>query len=136
VFAYLFVAVVVIAADGGFLDGTVHALDLAVGPGRVGLGEPVLDSMAKTGAIEGVTAEHGRRPFTVLRQLGELDAVIGERVWIRYGTALTSASRKADAVCVSARSSSSTGVPGLKCASGEERHWTRRAYGTRQEVPT
>jgi hypothetical protein len=23
------------------------------------------------------------------------------------------------------------GVPGLKCASGEERHWTRRAYGTR-----
>jgi hypothetical protein len=28
-----------------------------------------------------------------------------------------------------------TGVPGLKCASGEERHWTRRAYGTRQEVP-
>ena len=28
-----------------------------------------------------------------------------------------------------------TGVPGLNCASGEERHWTRRAYGTRQEVP-
>ena len=28
------------------------------------------------------------------------------------------------------------GLPGLKCASGEERHWTRRAYGTRQEVPT
>jgi hypothetical protein len=25
----------------------------------------------------------------------------------------------------------SCGVPGLKCASGEERHWTRRAYGTR-----
>jgi len=23
---------------------------------------------------------------------------------------------------------SSNGVPGLKCASGEERHWTRRAY--------
>jgi uncharacterized protein YndB with AHSA1/START domain len=30
---------------------------------------------------------------------------------------------------------SSSGVPGLKCASGEERHWTRRAYGTREEVP-
>ena len=28
-----------------------------------------------------------------------------------------------------------TGVPGLKCTSGEERHWTRRAYGTRREVP-
>jgi peptidoglycan/LPS O-acetylase OafA/YrhL len=30
---------------------------------------------------------------------------------------------------------SNRGVPGLKCASGEERHWTRRAYGTREEVP-
>jgi hypothetical protein len=28
------------------------------------------------------------------------------------------------------------GVPGLNCAIGKERHWTRRAYGTRQEVPT
>jgi hypothetical protein len=27
------------------------------------------------------------------------------------------------------------GVPGLKCARGEERHWTRRAYGTREEIP-
>ena len=27
------------------------------------------------------------------------------------------------------------GVPGLNCASGEERHWTRRAYGTRKKVP-
>lgn len=26
------------------------------------------------------------------------------------------------------------GVPGLRCTSGRERHWTRRAYGTRQEV--
>jgi hypothetical protein len=24
-------------------------------------------------------------------------------------------------------------MPGLNCASGEERHWTRRAYGTRKE---
>ena len=27
------------------------------------------------------------------------------------------------------------GVPGLKCASGQERYWTRRAYGTGQKVP-
>jgi len=26
------------------------------------------------------------------------------------------------------------GVPGLNCASGVERDWTRRAYGTRKEV--
>ena len=27
------------------------------------------------------------------------------------------------------------GLPGLNCASGEERHWTRRAHGTREEIP-
>ena len=27
------------------------------------------------------------------------------------------------------------GLPGLNCASGEEKHWTRRAYGPREEVP-
>lgn len=27
------------------------------------------------------------------------------------------------------------GLPGLNCASGRETRWTRRAYGTRQEVP-
>ena len=30
---------------------------------------------------------------------------------------------------------SGIGLPGLNCASGEERHWTRRAYGPREEVP-
>jgi len=30
---HLVVAVVVITADGGILDGSIHALDLAVGPG-------------------------------------------------------------------------------------------------------
>ena len=33
------VAVVVVALDGGFLDGAVDAFDLAVGPGVVGAGE-------------------------------------------------------------------------------------------------
>jgi hypothetical protein len=28
-----------------------------------------------------------------------------------------------------------SGVPGFNCASGIERNWTRRAYGTREEVP-
>ncbi len=32
------------------------------------------------------------------------------------------------------RLASAGGVPGLNCAGGEERHWTRRAYGTREEV--
>ncbi len=37
------VAVVVIAFDGGFLDGAVDAFDLAVGPGVVGSGEALPD---------------------------------------------------------------------------------------------
>ena len=36
---------VVVALHGGFLDGSVHALDLAVRPGMVGLGKPVIDAM-------------------------------------------------------------------------------------------
>ena len=34
----LFMAVVEITFDGGILDGSVHALDLPVCPGMVGLG--------------------------------------------------------------------------------------------------
>src|SRR3546814_4071761 len=37
------VAVVVVAANGGLFDRAVHAFDLAVGPGVVRLGEPVVD---------------------------------------------------------------------------------------------
>jgi peptide-methionine (R)-S-oxide reductase len=42
------------------------------------------------------------------------------------GEPLFASSDKYDSEC---------GVPGLNCASGEERHWTRRGYGTRQEIP-
>src|SRR5450432_2767021 len=38
-------AVVVIAFDGRFLDGSVHALDLTVRPGVFDLGQPVLDAI-------------------------------------------------------------------------------------------
>jgi hypothetical protein len=72
------VAVVVIATDGGVFDGAIHTFDLAVGPGMVWLGQPVFNSMAFTDAIERAPPEHGRRPLSVLRQIGELDAVIGE----------------------------------------------------------
>ena len=39
----LLVAIVVVALDGGFLYGPVHAFDLPVGPGMFDLGEAVLD---------------------------------------------------------------------------------------------
>lgn len=37
--------VVVEAMDCGFLDGSVHAFDLPVGPGVIGLGKPMLDAV-------------------------------------------------------------------------------------------
>ena len=74
----LFPAVIVVALDGGFLDGPVHAFDLSVGPGMVGLGEAVFDSVNMAGAVEGMAAPSGRESSTVLWQIGELDAVVGQ----------------------------------------------------------
>ena len=39
----LVMAVVVVASDSCVLEGAVHALDLAIGPGMTRLGQPVLD---------------------------------------------------------------------------------------------
>src|SRR5215204_5873924 len=55
----LVMAIVVIALHSGFLDGSVHPLDLPVGPWVVGFGQPMLDAMAAAGSIEGVSTEHG-----------------------------------------------------------------------------
>ena len=43
--------------DGGFLDGPVHPLGLAIGPGVVWLGKLVLDSALLADTIEDVGAE-------------------------------------------------------------------------------
>ena len=45
--------------DGGVFDGSVHPLGLTVGPGVVGLGQPVLDLVLGADAIEDVAAEDG-----------------------------------------------------------------------------
>ena len=69
----LIVAVVMVALDGGFLDRPIHSLDLAVRPGMLDLGEPVLDIVFATDTIEDV--ETGiYMPFVVRK----LDAVVGE----------------------------------------------------------
>jgi hypothetical protein len=47
------VAVVVVAFDGGFFDGSVPAFDLFVGPGMVGLSEAMVDVLRPAGAVEG-----------------------------------------------------------------------------------
>jgi hypothetical protein len=36
---------VVVALDGGFLDGPVHAFDLTIGPGMIDLCSAMLDAM-------------------------------------------------------------------------------------------
>ena len=56
-----------VALDGGFFQRAVHALDLAIRPGMVGLGQPVLDLVVGAGAIEGMAAPHGGRTCPVLR---------------------------------------------------------------------
>ena len=75
----LVVGVVEEAFDGGFLDGAIHAFDLPVGPGMVGFGKAVFDSVKMAGAVEGVFAEARGWPLAVLRQVGELDAVVCEQ---------------------------------------------------------
>jgi hypothetical protein len=104
----LFVRVVEEAFDGGFLDGSVHAFDLTIGPGMVRLGEAVFDSVDMAGPIEGMAAEAGGWPLAILGKVGELDSVVGEHGVDTVGTAAMSASRKVVAVRISAFSTSST----------------------------
>src|SRR6516164_2244687 len=72
------VLAIMVALNGGFLEGSVHPLDLAVGPGMVGLGQPVLDVICITKHVEHVDAPPSRGPEPVRRQVCELDAIVGE----------------------------------------------------------
>jgi len=74
----LFVGAVEVSLGCGFLDGSVHALDLPISPGTVGLGQAVFDSLNETELVEGMAAEARSWPLPVLRQIGELGAVVGE----------------------------------------------------------
>ena len=71
--AQLLVVLVVVSAHCGALDRAVHALDVAVGPGVVHLGQPVPDAALAADAIEDVT-----EGVSVLRPVGELHAIVGE----------------------------------------------------------
>ncbi len=74
--AKLIVAVVMEAFDGGVLDRSVHALDLAVGPRVVGLGQTVLDPIRFADHVEAHRPGIGSIPVPGL--VGELDAIIGQ----------------------------------------------------------
>ena len=57
----LLVAVVVVALDGGVLEGSVHALDLTIGPRVNGLGQAVLDVVLAADPVEHMQAVTGGR---------------------------------------------------------------------------
>ena len=57
----LLVAVVVVALDGGVLEGSVHALDLTIGPRVIGLGQAVLDVVLAADPVEHMQAVTGGR---------------------------------------------------------------------------
>jgi hypothetical protein len=69
----LVVAVVMMAFDGGVLNGAVHPLDLTVGPGMIGFCEPMLDAVCEPDTIEQVDAlpgDRGRGGFWAGRRTG------------------------------------------------------------------
>ena len=104
----LMVRVIEVTFDRCVLDGAVHPLDLAVGPGMIGFGEPVFDAVAVTDSVEGMSTEASRWPLTVPWQIRELDSVVGEHRMDAVGTASISLSRKSTAARMSAFSTSST----------------------------
>src|SRR6202171_186962 len=72
--------VVVEDFDGGVLDGSVHALGLAVGPGMVGLGQAMLDAVGGAGTVEDMRAEvTPAGALSVFWQVGEGHAVVGQQ---------------------------------------------------------
>jgi hypothetical protein len=55
--APLIVGLVEVVFDGRILDGAVHSLDLAIRPGILGLGQPMIDIIEGAGVFEGMGEE-------------------------------------------------------------------------------
>lgn len=78
----LAVGLVEIPPDGRLLQRSVHAFDLTIGPGVVGLSEAMLDTMSRVDPVEGRASPAGGRLVAVPGQVGELDAVVRQNVCI------------------------------------------------------
>ena len=70
--------VVVEGLDRGVLDRSVHALGLTIGPWVVGLSEPVFDTVFAANAVEPMATKPRRWSVSVLWQIGERDAIVGQ----------------------------------------------------------
>jgi hypothetical protein len=66
-------ALVVILFDGGLFERTVHPFHVAIGPGVVGFGQPVVNPVVLTDAIKDVV-----KGIDISLPMGELDAGISE----------------------------------------------------------
>jgi len=93
----LVVTIVVIAFDCRFLDSSVHALDLTIGPRMLDLGQPMFDAVLSAAHIEHMRHESRRRSIGVARREGELNAVIGEHRVDFVGNSRDQGIRKAEA---------------------------------------
>ena len=76
--AKLVVGFVVIALHGRLFEGSVHSLDLTICPRMVWFGQAMFDSVVPARAIKRMAAQHCGWTFAVFRQIGELDAVVGQ----------------------------------------------------------
>ena len=74
----LIVSVVIVALDGRFLDRAVHALDLAIRPWMLDLGQPMFDAIFSAAHIEHMRRVSCRRAVRVTRRESELDPIVGE----------------------------------------------------------
>src|SRR5262249_42721872 len=78
VLAKLVVAVVVVAPNGRLFESTVHPLDLPVRPRMIWLCQLMLNLVRSTEQNEHIGLPSLSRTLTVLWQITELDAVVGE----------------------------------------------------------
>src|ERR1043166_2330881 len=60
------------------LDGSVHTLGLAVGPGMVELCQTMLDAVFEADAVKDMPEPRGGRVGSILRQVGKGHAVVGQ----------------------------------------------------------
>src|SRR5262249_7474985 len=74
----LIVSIVMVALDCRFLDRAVHALDLAIGPWMLDLGQPMFDAILLAAQIEHMCHVSCRRAIRVAWWESELDPIVGE----------------------------------------------------------
>lgn len=82
----LVVAIVVVALDGGFFDGTVHAFHLPVGPGMIRFRQPMFDAVQKQTLLNGYPRKRAVGPLRFFGRSANWIPLSVSTVRMRYGT--------------------------------------------------